>query len=167
MCRYPEKLGGKLKDWGCSLKSDKSTYFAMFPRSWSVYEQFPDISKRCLFPFNNHDEEKFKALNQFDHRTYQASMQASLACYTSQLQGEQLSCWHIYLEDREFRYSSSALHFKTKLNIHVGTTVANVSLMFTFQNGTGSDADIRAGHVNTYVLLRIGERVTGRGREVK
>lgn len=33
-----------------------------------------------------------------------------------------------------------------------GSTAANVSIMFSFQNGTGNEAaDTRAGHVNKYV----------------
>ncbi|MBN1430198.1 MAG: hypothetical protein JXB07_17645 [Anaerolineae bacterium] len=97
--------GGGLHGWTWGLEGRSSTYHALFPRAWTVYEE-PDpkvkLTCRQISPVIPHNYEE-------------SSTPAGVFA------------WTIENNSKE---------------------TATVSLMFTFQNGTGDENDRAAGHWN-------------------
>lgn len=96
---------GDLAGWAWNLSGEKSNYYALFPRAWTVYEE-PDprlrLTCRQISPV-------------IPHNYKDSSTPASIFAWTIE---------------------------------NTGQDTATVGLLFTFQNGTGSENDRAGGHWN-------------------
>jgi non-lysosomal glucosylceramidase len=103
---YPGRPeGGGLTGWAWDLPGKKSTYYALYPRAWTVYEDVaPKITLTCkqVSPI-------------IPHNYKESSTPASAFVWTVENKGKD---------------------------------AATVSIMFTFQNGTGGESDRAGGHSN-------------------
>eukprot|EP01116_Phalansterium_solitarium_P013610 TRINITY_DN31003_c0_g1_i1.p1 TRINITY_DN31003_c0_g1~~TRINITY_DN31003_c0_g1_i1.p1 ORF type:complete len:883 (-),score=23.37 TRINITY_DN31003_c0_g1_i1:80-2728(-) len=103
---HPKKpKGTKLEDWDWKIDGSKSTYYGLFPRAWTVYEE-PDPSIRLTC----------KQLSPVIAHNYQESS-----------------------------YPTASFVWTVE---NFGATEADVSIMFSFQNGMGTQQDSAGGHAN-------------------
>jgi non-lysosomal glucosylceramidase len=103
---FPDPPAGDcLRDWNWGLDPARATYYALFPRAWTVYEQpAPGITLTCR-----------QVSPVIPHNYTESSLPAG-----------------VFVWDIE----------------NTGPSGAEVALMFTFQNGTGSAGDLQGGHAN-------------------
>jgi non-lysosomal glucosylceramidase len=109
-------VDGSLSAWNWGLDPASATYHALFPRSWTAYENpVPGIRLTC------------RQVSPFIPKNYrQSSYPAGVFIWTVE---------------------------------NTGAEAAEVSLMFSFQNGTGTTNDLAGGHSNKAFSLPMADGV--------
>ncbi|MGB4678382.1 MAG: non-lysosomal glucosylceramidase [Aggregatilineales bacterium] len=108
---YPGRpRGSELRGWRWGLPAASGTYYALFPRAWTVYEE--------------------------------------------PVSGVRLTCRQVSpVLPHNYRESSMPVGVFAWTVENTGNVPATISLMFTFQNGTGGENDRAGGHFNEPFVL--------------